>query len=130
MSSPQEADFLPFMTGKQQRLSIPSCDSGSVHCLLPLPPLGMGSTPYSCVRRGDPPSGHSVHSKLTLPLSTGFFPTLQEQFPRSTRELTCQTLFIWDARSAITEAEPRICSSQGAVPCILLLFLPLPESAI
>lgn len=117
------------MTGKQQRLSISFCGIGSVGCLFPPPRLGMGSNP-TAVPGGGIPSRHSVHPKWTLAHSTVFLPSLQEQFPRSPRELTRQTLFIWHPRSAITEAELRICSYQGAVSYILFLFLPLPESAI
>lgn len=114
MFAPQEADFLPFMTGMQQRLSISFWDTVSVCCLFPLPPLGMGSTTHSSVPGGGiPPRGILCTLNEPWPTPQPFFLPCRNSFPRSTRGLTHQTLFIWDPKSAITEAELRIAPTRG-----------------
>lgn len=83
--------------------------------------LPLGSC-ASCARRAMPPQ--------TDPGPPTALPHLAGTVPKEHSKLTCQTPSIWDPRSAPTQAELRICSYQGPVSHVLLLLIPLPESAI
>lgn len=84
--------------------------------VLPLPTASAGDGEYhpqQCARRGNPPRGILCTLNEPWPTPQPFFLPCRNSFPRSTRGLTHQTLFIWDPKSAITEAELRIAPTRG-----------------
>lgn len=89
---------------------IPCQCAASSHCLR----WGWAVRPTAVCQEGDsPPRGILCTLNEPWPTPQPFFLPCRNSFPRSTRGLTHQTLFIWDPKRAITEAELRIAPTRG-----------------
>lgn len=116
MSSLQEADFPPFLAGKQERPSKGWGAHGD---------QGSTSSAMACARRGNPHTQrHYVHLEWTLARSTDFFPhwrtSFQEHKGADPLYAFCM-LSMW-FQSIIMEAELWICSHQDAISHVHFFF--------